>query len=160
METDAPAFLISVDPAAWPRFAWATLAGGLVTGAGLGAAPSDVPCGPAGRCTWVMERPMDYVGFGVAHRDLDRLRRTLAGLEAFAVARGDTVAYVTPHQWKGNVPKPVHHRRSLRVLGVGDLKVAGPDDPGYDHNVVDALVLGLTRAGRVGRGGTKPAHGR
>ena len=151
----APPYLVAVDPAAWPRFAWATLTDGRAVGVGLGATPSDVPAGPAGRCVWVMERPMDYVGFGVAHKDLARLRRTLADLDAFARARGDTVEYVTPHQWKGNVPKPVHHRRALSTLGPGDLVVAGPDKAGYDHNACDALVLGLTRAGRVGRGGTK-----
>ena len=150
-----PPYLVAVDPAAWPRFAWATLERGRVVGVGLGTSPSDVPAGPVGRCLWVMERPVDYVGFGVAHKDLARLRATLSGLEDFALVRGDTVEYVTPHQWKGNVPKPVHHRRALAVLGPGDLVVAGPDKAGYDHNVVDALVLGLTRAGRVGRGGTK-----
>jgi hypothetical protein len=101
-----------------------------------------------------MERPQDYESFGVAHADLDRLRRTLKGIATWARSRHYPVAYTTPHAWKGNVPKTVHHNRLRAALGPDDAPLALPGEPGYDHNVADAVGLALFRAGRVGRGGT------
>lgn len=100
-----------------------------------------------------METPKDYVNFGVAKADLKRLRATLAAIALVARRAGWGTAYVEPHAWKGNVPKTVHHNRLRGVLGPGDAAVALPGDPGYDHNVADAVALGLYRVGRVGRGG-------
>ena len=150
---------VAIDPAA-RGFAWALLRdGGALAGAGLGARPEDIPI-PAGKVEWVMERPQNYARFGVAHKDLDRLRATLAALAAFAKGRGDAIHYVTPFAWKGNVPKRIHHNRLASKLRAGDVFLASPADPGYDHNVSDAVTLGFTHVGRIGRGGTRGnAHG-
>lgn len=102
-----------------------------------------------------MERPQNYQRFGIAHNDLDRLRATLAALEEFAKARGERVYYVTPFAWKGNVPKRVHHNRLAARMRNVDAFLAPPSDPRYDHNVSDAVTLGFTHVGRLGRGGTR-----
>lgn len=149
---DSP-LVVAVDPAA-RGFAWAVFVLGSCVGAGLGKVPADVPV-PPGRAVWCMESPRDYVGFGVAHKDLDRLRATLADLDAYARARGDAVEYISPGSWKGNVPKPIHHRRVLAVRTPKDVVLAGPGAAGYDHNVVDAFALGMYRVKRTGRGGTR-----
>jgi len=148
---------VAIDPAA-RGFAWALLNdGGALFGAGLGIRPEDIPIPAAlapGACVWAMERPQNYARFGVAHKDLDRLRATLAALEAFARGRGDLVQYTTPFAWKGNVPKRIHHNRLAACMRPGDMFLAPPSDPRYDHNVSDAVTLGFTHVGRLGRGGT------
>ncbi len=151
-------YVLAVDPAA-RGFAWALLGPGGLVACGEAASVRDLPPMPR-QVEVFMERPQDYVAFGVAHDDLDRLRRTLRAIATWAAKAGYAVVYTTPHAWKGNVPKVVHHNRLRGVLGGGDVGVALPGEPGYNHNVADAVGLALFRAGRVGRGGTTLARQR
>lgn len=58
---------------------------------------------------------------------------------------GTRTAYVYPHTWKGNVPKTIHNLRVLKKLSTGELSVLKkrPRAKSFDHNMVDAIGLGL-----------------
>lgn len=99
---------------------------------------------------WRSEVPQDYAGHPDAKTDdLDSLRlfvrrvRELAGRSPFRLYK--------PHQWKGNVPKPVHHMRIMDLLS--------PDEANRvralprTRDALDAVGIGLFDLGRSGRGG-------
>lgn len=152
--------LVAIDPAA-RRYAYAVFHDGVLA-----------RCGYAGRSdtlesvldddreyVWVMEIPTNYTDFAVAHRDLDRLRVTLRRLKTGAVRTGEKVVVYRPSAWKGNVPKRIHHNRSWAVLSEKE-RMCLPDRPGrveYQHDVHDAVALGLTHLGRIARGGKRRA---
>lgn len=56
-----------------------------------------------------------------------------------------------PSMWKGTVPKEIHHARVLdkladdekRLLDVEKRKATKTNPHGYDHNMLDAVALGL-----------------
>ena len=74
------------------------------------------------------------------------------------------VEYVFPFQWKGSVPKSIHHTRVLAKLSEAERAVADqaisrgrsgvskslatPVPASKRHNVLDAIGLGLFRVGR------------
>lgn len=136
---------------------------GIVTVVGW-VASSDVPGLVA---SWapdvvIMENPKDYVGFAVAHKDLASLRAVLAAVQKKLRGTGAKVQKVTPSEWKGNVPKPIHHARVENVLRDDERFVTVPHGKVGDtvytaggHNAWDALALLLYAQGRVGRGGTR-----
>lgn len=92
--------------------------------------PRIYPRGPA--------RPNDLIGLAV-----------VAGAAA-ARAPGDAT-FVFPHQWKGQVPKEIHHRRIFLQLADSELeKVRLRGVPkSLIHNVNDAIGLGLWAVGRM-----------
>ena len=57
-----------------------------------------------------------------------------------------SVAYedVQPHAWKGNLPKLVWHKRSKSVMLQYEIAAA----KGQDHNMWDAIGIGLWKLGR------------
>lgn len=59
--------------------------------------------------------------------------------------------------WKGTVPKDVMCRRILAHLSPEELAVLPKNKSalGYDHNMVDAVGLGLFALGRMARGGAR-----
>jgi hypothetical protein len=64
---------------------------------------------------------------------------------------GARVLQTLPNEWKGQVPKDVHHRRALAILS-DDERAAIPSLPRtYAHNALDAVALGLWRLGRLRR---------
>ena len=62
-----------------------------------------------------------------------------------------SIIEVFPASWKGQVPKDIHHARVLRELGederrlldVEKRKPTKTNPHGYDHNMLDAVALGL-----------------
>lgn len=153
--------LVAIDPAA-VRFAYAVgtptklLACGYATSAGQ--IPHLVPPRPPAAHTyhWLIELPKKYRGFGIAHNDLDRLRRTVFDLQRWAEDRGHTVEMIYPGLWKGNVPKHIHHQRLVRVLDPEELSLLpGTPNPAMDyaHDVYDAVGIYLFHAERTKRGG-------
>ena len=145
--------IVAVDPDA-RGFAWAVAVDGVVVRAGRGATRAALKAvGPAGGDRWTLEAPVNYERFGVAHRDLDRLRAVLRSVEAAVRKAGGTARRVRPAAWKGNVPKAVHHARARAALAPEEVAVAYPGGK-YDHNVLDAVALALWALGRLGRGGT------
>lgn len=105
--------------------------------------------------TWVVEAQQDYPGKGGRKRGLDSLRRQVDRLAAEAGAAGLVSAWVAPKpaEWKGQVPKEVHHRRLVEVLTLGE-RTRWRHTVG-DLDARDAIGLGLWALGRVGQGGTR-----
>lgn len=61
------------------------------------------------------------------------------------------VELVSPRTWKGTVPKEIHNRRVLAALRPEELAVLPkrPRAKDYDHNMTDAVGLGLWKLGRM-----------
>jgi hypothetical protein len=95
---------------------------------------------------WVIEQPVKYRFARAKHDSIDELLELLRVLQL--VASPPWVFY-TPLDWKGNVPKAVHHARVRRALTPAEKAIF--DDLG--HDACDAIALGLFHAGRTGRGG-------
>jgi len=61
--------------------------------------------------------------------------------------------FVTPQQWKGRVPKPIHHKRIRAVLSADELAVFVTAEDAIPkslaHNVLDAIGIGLWAKGRM-----------
>lgn len=119
-------------------------------------------CGPKTRkklpysAKWIFEKPRKYSRFAVAHKDLDRLVSMNSSLQRRIRKAGGKYSEVYPQDWKGNVPKKIHHRRAEALLSEEERRVIpGPDQDEYDHNLYDAVALGLWYLGRTLRGGKK-----
>lgn len=82
-----------------------------------------------------------------AGRWLDRLPRQLGAACAFERS-------VFPVQWKASVPKKIHNARVLAKLAPEELAIlkALKLPVSKEHNVIDAIGLGLFALGRMGRG--------
>ena len=92
---------------------------------------------------WVHERPVRYRGKRAAGTDIDDLIAVLDEMP-------EPARQWSPHEWKGNVPKDVHHERLRGALSENEARhVVG------DHNAWDAVGLWLYAVGRVKRGGGK-----
>ena len=84
----------------------------------------------------VSEWPRSYRTRRRAHEDLEGLRAVVRGAEAAPWA---TTHRVAPSRWKGQVPKPIHHRRIAAALDTRASAIwvgLGPDGR-------DAVGLGL-----------------
>lgn len=151
----AEGVIVAIDPAA-RGFAWARYAEGVLVACGNATVRDLATLLPDVAARWMIETPQNYDTFGAAHKDLDRLRATVASIEAHAKRSRGKVSFTKPFSWKGNLPKPIHHRRIYAVLTDEERAMLAPvESAGYDHNVYDAVALGLWAAGRVGRGGSR-----
>jgi len=99
-----------------------------------------------GFCVYFLEDPQFYPHKRKAHGDLRSLQKVVKFLE---MEGARPMVKVKPVGWKGNLPKPVHHKRILQHLNQKEKKLV-PED----HNVRDAVALGLFAIGRTGKGGT------
>jgi hypothetical protein len=98
---------------------------------------------------YYVEDPQLYVLNRKPHDDLKSLKKVVATLEQ----EGARPLYrIRPVKWKGNLPKPIHHERVLRVLSAKEKKSVPKD-----HNVIDAVALGLYALGKTGRGAVEHA---
>ena len=103
----------------------------------------------------VIERPFVYPKSPVDPNDIIALALK-AGEWAGHYRSWSEIVYVFPWQWKGSVPKPIHHQRIRAKLSEQELKVlrlAKRDtlhavQKSKVHNVVDAIGLGLFGVGR------------
>ncbi len=86
----------------------------------------------------------------------DIINLTWAGARVCANLPTETVR---PSVWKGQVPKKIHHERMAAALCPSErivLRNALQNiAPGLQHNIKDAVSLGLWKLGRLGRGGTQ-----
>lgn len=135
--------LIAIDPG--KTTGWALFMGGKL----CVAAPSVQSASIAGPFEVIIELPRIYPGGGKGDpNDIVDLA-VLVGKFAERYKSG-TVHLVTPRQWKGNVPKKIHQPRILKKLSPEELAVMPkrPRAKDYDHNMVDAVGLGLFHLGR------------
>ncbi len=63
---------------------------------------------------------------------------------AVASMKCDFVRYVPAREWKGQVPKDIHHTRILDKLTIEELPLASK----ANHDTLDAIGLGLFQLGR------------
>lgn len=66
---------------------------------------------------------------------------------------GFETVLVPPRTWKGSVPKPIHNERVLAQLTPAerDLLPRRPRAKDFDHNMIDAIGLGLWQLGKEGQ---------
>lgn len=73
------------------------------------------------------------------------------GAVSYALGAERLVGYL-PREWKGQVPKEVHNRRIRSKLTDAELAVLTAIRAGaLEHNVVDAIGIGLVHLGRLAR---------
>ena len=101
-----------------------------------------------GLFVFYVEDPQFYALKRTAHRDLGSLKKVIAVLEAEGAR---PMHKMKPVQWKGNLPKTVHHERVKKYLEPEELKLVPKD-----HNVLDAVALGLFVLGRTDKGAMVP----
>lgn len=98
----------------------------------------------------VIEKPVAYPQDKTRVNDLITLAINVGEWKAFCEDRGMVVELVEPRRWKGSVPKAIHNQRVLGALTEEELKLLPkrPRAKDYDHNMVDAVGLGLWKLGR------------
>lgn len=64
---------------------------------------------------------------------------------------GAATSTPTPNEWKGQVPKGVHHARAKGCLTPSELGTLPILPESKAHNMLDAVALGLWRLGRLRR---------
>ncbi len=127
--------LVAIDPG--KRTCAVAVAAGIKL-AGVGLLPSLSKLYPvsllsANAVVW--EIPEQRGGAGAPAEDLIWLAAAGADM-ARAIALDAPVRHRTPSQWKGSVPKPVHHTRLLDTLTGAELDLLG--GPAAIHRAVDA----------------------
>lgn len=100
---------------------------------------------------WVCEWPQAYPGASARQvRDLDTLKAVGNACAAKGVAWAERYQ---PRQWKGGVPKPIHHSRLRTFLGEDERWAIPPLD---EHDAWDAIGIGLYALGRTQKGAIAP----
>lgn len=101
----------------------------------------------------VIEKPQTYPMSPVDANDLITLGILVGEWKEYLHRHGADVELALPRTWKGTVPKDIHHRRVLARL-TAEEKTRLPKRPrakNYDHNMLDAVGLGLWKLGRTTR---------
>lgn len=85
---------------------------------------------------------------GVDPNDIVRLAAVVG---AICVAVEAPATVWLPEDWKGQVPKPIHNERALARLSPEELARVPlrPRAKDIDHNIADAIAIGLHFAGRL-----------
>ena len=93
----------------------------------------------------VIELPVIYPTRKTPPADLIDLAVMVGDLRGFYRRHGFEVRLVTPRNWKGTVPKSIHNKRTLAALTPEEraLLPRRPRARDYDHNMLDAVGLGL-----------------
>lgn len=105
--------------------------------------------------TVVIEYPCIYPGSPVNPNDIIKLALRAGEWGGFYRSKAE-IRYVLPFQWKGAVPKSVHHERIVFKLKDKELEAlkgarrdaTRPVPLSKMHNVLDAVGLGLFGVGR------------
>jgi hypothetical protein len=107
-----------------------------------------------------IEHPRVYPGMGRlgSAKDVEKLGDLAKRLKATFKPTGIDVDLVRPSAWKGQVPKPVHHKRVRAELDERELALLEGPTVGFgdaEGDVWDAVGIELFKLGRLGRGGTR-----
>lgn len=159
--------LIAVDPG-HRYFAWALFEKGFLqdrnkyevpthmdpakVATALAGAYDKFPNGIFSPKTFVIERPRIYQGHKAQGTPGDNLNltMTIGALCLRAYMLGMEVSSEVPSDWKGQVPKKIHHARIKALLVPSELDLW----KGTNEHERDAIGLGLFILGRSGKGGT------
>jgi hypothetical protein len=152
--------LLAIDPG--ESTGWALYASGRLVACGLGDPRSHEKHRVSDIDTVVIEHPLIYAG--------GRTKNPNSVLKTLAVSVGRwigtyeqraptaVIETVLPVQWKGSVPKDIHHAREWAALGAVEQAVvtsafvnrpsrADNVRPSLRHNVLDAVALGVWKLG-------------
>jgi hypothetical protein len=143
--------LLAIDPGK-KKLGWAFFSAGVLVRCGLSRIDGidtlgrlavihalQLPCATRG----IVELMTVYPGEGKSAPS-DLLDVATVGAEV-AGRKCDFVEYVRPRDWKGQVPKEIHHPRIRERLESYELVVA----KGANHDTMDAIGLGLHALGRL-----------
>jgi hypothetical protein len=86
---------------------------------------------------------------GTDPNDLIQLAAVVGAIVSMRSLKGIVVRL--PEEWKGQVPKEVHHQRAMGRLSVAELTRLPKQAKSIFHNTMDAVALGLTELGRLGK---------
>lgn len=149
-------YLVAVDPGVHAcALAWFDRSGELYS---VRMATRPIP--PTGDLRCVCEIPQIYDprAAKTVKRPSDLIDVTVAAGRMTGAVRTE---YVLPAQWKGQVPKAVHHKRVRATLMTDEQVVSDAYldtiKPALRHNIWDAIGLGLVVLGRMTPG---PIRGR
>lgn len=142
--------VIAIDPGR--TSGWARYVGHRLQDAGTFAEQA-YPLSWAAPSWLVIEVPRIYPG-GRGKGDpngLIQLALTVGEIRGHYRARGCRIVETFPSMWKGQTPKEIHHARVLAKLDAQELRALDPhrrratktNPHGYDHNLLDAVALGL-----------------
>ena len=107
-----------------------------------------VPGGGAPRTLdWVCEWPVLRQNFRVALKDIEDLQEVGRLL---GTIHGGWKEKYRPSEWKGTIPKPVHHNRVAALLSPSELALCPARS---QHDTWDAVAGGLYAVGRCGVAG-------
>jgi hypothetical protein len=144
--------LVTIDPGVHSGWALWGLHGLIACGLGdprsckLHRVTSDDPDVDTIRDVWI-ERPVVYPHSPVRPNDLITLALDAGRWAGIYEACGVEAHFVTPAEWKGQVPKAIHHARIWGVLSAEAQEVVEKGcrklAPSKRHNVLDAVGLGL-----------------
>jgi len=98
----------------------------------------------------VIEKPQVYRISKADPNDLIALSVVVGEWKEYLGQQGAEVELVTPKSWKGSVPKKIHNARVLSLLTKKEVALLPKRTRAkdYDHNLLDAVGLGLWRMGR------------
>ena len=107
---------------------------------------------PVGRGVCVIELPVVYASRNVPAADLIDLAVLVGDLRGLYRRHGFETVLVKPRTWKGTTPKAIHHKRVLGALTAEERAILPrrPRAKNYDHNMLDAVGLGLWQLTRKG----------
>lgn len=100
----------------------------------------------------VIEKPMVYDTARQKgdQQDLIGLAIMVGALTSALAPYAQGILHVTPSQWKGQTPKEVTKKRAIKTLSEDELAVVElPTAKGLQHNVWDAVGIGLYRWGKM-----------
>lgn len=104
----------------------------------------------------VMELPVVYPGSRVRASDLVDLAAAGMAVASRLAAQGERIHTTSPSDWKGQVPKEVTRKRVLAKLTAPELsrltECLAPIKPSLQHNLFDAIGIGLVFLKRARRG--------
>jgi hypothetical protein len=93
----------------------------------------------------IIECPEYQKGRRVSPNDLITLALRVGRIQGRAQTLGAKCELVRPSEWKGNVPKRIHHERILaRLTGVERVLTEG-----VSGDALDAIGIGLWKLGRL-----------
>ena len=152
MGTTAYRSVIGIDPGVTTGGSWFE-DGALVQ---AGATPADEflefdPLGGIGPAILIIEVPRIYPRGGKGDQnDLIDLAVLVGDLRGFYRRAGFTTRLVAPRFWKGTTPKPIHNKRVVATLTPAERAFLPkrPRAKTFDHNMLDAVGLGLFQLGR------------
>lgn len=107
---------------------------------------------PVGRGVCVIELPVVYPTRNVPAADLIDLAVLVGDLRGLYRRHAFETVLVKPRTWKGTTPKAIHHKRLLAALASEerDRLPLRPRAKNYDHNMLDAIGIGLWQLTRKG----------